>query len=121
MYSESWVLMQSRRCHMFFHVGVKLGGWRGGGGRLRSEVTKSLHKQAHVKRQQSVLEGQEETLMKAAARSHELFPGGYKVNPSGLANSVSLTRLPRSNRLNTTAKKSVWCAAIIVSRHEPIL
>lgn len=69
MYSESWVLMQSRRCHMFFHVGVKLVVGEGGGGCFRSKVTKSLHKQAHVKRQQSVLKGQEETLMKAATVS----------------------------------------------------
>lgn len=98
MYGESWVLMQSRRCHMFFHVG--------GVGRLRSKVTKSHHKPSHVERERSVLQGQEETLMRQPSY-HELFPGGYKVNPSDLANSVSLTRLPHDNRLNTTAKNSV--------------
>ncbi len=87
---------------------------RGGGCHLRSKVTKSLHKLSHVKRERSVLEGQEGTLMRRPWY-HELFPGGYKVNPSDLANSVSLTRLPHDNRLHTTAKNSVWCLAIIVS------
>lgn len=109
-----WLLMQSRRCYMFFHVGVKPPGIGvGGGGPLMSEVTKSLHKLSHVKREHSVLEGQEETAMRQPCY-HELFPGGYEVNPSDLANSVSLTRLPHDNRLNTAAKNSVWCLDIIV-------
>lgn len=108
MCRKSWVLMQSLRCHMFSHVGAKL--LRLGGGRLRSKVTKSLRKLFHVGRELSVHEGQEETLMWWPSY-HELFPGGYKVNPSDLANSVSLTRLPHCNLLNITAKKSVWCLA----------
>lgn len=88
-------------------------GGGGGGGRLRSKVTKSPHKPSHVTRKPSVLEGQGETLMRQPWY-HELLPGGYKANPSDLANSVSLTRLPLDNRLNAAAKNSVWCLVTIV-------
>ena len=74
MCEEARVLMQSRRCHMFFHVGVRQlrrrRGWGvgvcvcvWGGGCLRSKVDKSLHKLSHVR---SVMVGQEETLMRRA-------------------------------------------------------
>lgn len=36
---------------------------------------------------------------------HELFPGGYKVNPRDLVNSVSLTRLLHHNRLKHHSKE----------------
>lgn len=67
-----------------------------------------------MKRKQSVLAGQEEILT-LQPRYHEVFPGGYRVNPSDLANSVSLTRLAHDNPLNTSAKISGWCTFIIVS------
>lgn len=83
------------------------------GGVERSKAANSFHRLSYVRREQSELEGQKEILMRRPSY-HELFPRGYKVNPSDLANSVPLTRLPQDKRLNATVKTPVGCLATIV-------
>lgn len=80
---EARVLTRSRRCHMFFHVGVKPLRRRrsvgeGGGGCLRSKVAKSLHKLSHVR---SAMTGQEETLTRRGHRIMNCFLPHIKLIP----------------------------------------